>query len=175
MSHQALLALGSNLGNPVENLRQALRQLSEQPGISVKMVSRFYETEPQGMRSDDPAQAFVNAMALLETTLVPQELLSVCLMVEQALGRNRFHADKRQGYASRTLDLDILFYDDRHICENGLEIPHPRLHERAFVLIPLAELVPDWVHPVFGKTIRQLAGELPEQAWVRPLLSELGV
>jgi 2-amino-4-hydroxy-6-hydroxymethyldihydropteridine diphosphokinase len=153
---QAVIALGSNLGDREYHLQRALALLSETPGIHLLRTSRFYETAPVGMREGDPADLFLNAAILLETTLQPEALLEVCLQIERALGRERKPDDKKPGYQSRSLDLDILFFDDHVINQPGLIIPHPRLHERDFVLMPLNEIVPDWVHPVLQQSVSEL-------------------
>lgn len=158
MVHQAFIALGSNLGDRQHNLQQALSLLTQELEIKLVQVSSFYETDPVGMKETEPAEPFVNAVAAIETSLSPGKLLSLCLQIEQILGRKRsLETDCGLGYSSRTLDLDILFYDQAIIHDESLDIPHPRLNERAFVLTPLLEIAPDWVHPVLGQTIKQLA------------------
>ena len=132
----AYIGLGSNLGDREATLREGLRRLGALDGIEVAAVSTFRETDPVG-KLDQPR--FLNAAAALETDLPPRELLACLLEVERALGRDR-GAEERWG--PRTIDLDLLLYGDETIAEPGLEVPHPRLAERAFVLEPLLELDP---------------------------------
>jgi 2-amino-4-hydroxy-6-hydroxymethyldihydropteridine diphosphokinase len=156
------LGIGSNLGNREENVRKALSMLDETDGIAVKTVSSCYETEPVG-----PVTAqndFYNVAAGIETTLGPHELLARANAVEQALGRVR---DERWG--PRTIDIDILLWDEQVIDEDGLNIPHPEMARRAFVLVPLAEIAPDAVHPTLGKNIAELASQLDDGCRVRRL------
>ena len=132
----AYIGLGSNLGDREATLREALQRLGGLDGIDVAAVSSFRETDPVG-RLDQPR--FLNAAAALETKLSPRELLGCLLEVERALGRDR---TKEERWGPRTIDLDLLLYGDETIAEPGLEVPHPRLAERAFVLEPLLELDP---------------------------------
>jgi 2-amino-4-hydroxy-6-hydroxymethyldihydropteridine diphosphokinase len=118
------------------------------------------------------ADWFINAAVLLETDLSPQDLLQICLNIEQQLGRQRTPNTARHtnnGYASRTLDIDVLFYGNAVIRELGLEIPHPCLHERAFILVPLTDVAPDWRHPALEKTITELAQAQPDYHTVQPV------
>ena len=135
----AYLALGSNLGDRLATLQRAVDALCAVPGIVVTRSSRVWETEPMG----GPEQgAFLNAVIELETTLDPLELLAAANRVEAQLGRTR---EIRWG--PRTIDIDILLIDGRTVDEPTLTVPHPRMHERAFVLMPLLELLPDPVLP----------------------------
>src|SRR5262249_12112013 len=135
----AYIALGSNLGDRRHYLDGALNLL-EQAGIKVERVSSVYETAPVG---GPPGQgAFLNAAARITTELAPQALMDLLLQTEQRLGRAR-----TVHHGPRTIDLDLLLYDDRVVHEPGLEVPHPRLQERWFVLAPLADIAPDVVHP----------------------------
>jgi 2-amino-4-hydroxy-6-hydroxymethyldihydropteridine diphosphokinase len=174
MTVRALLGFGSNLGNRVGQIQQAIAQLTIHPSIEVLETSRFYETTPVDMAEPDVSR-FINAVIMIDTDLSPQDLLQTCLEIEQQLGRNRFHtiltrvSDHKPGYASRTLDIDILFYDSQVIRERNLEIPHPRLHQRAFILVPLMDIAPDWLHPQFNKTIRELCAEQPDHSECIPL------
>jgi len=145
------VGLGSNLGEREATLWKALEGLGATEGIEVVAVSSFRETDPVGV-VDQPR--FVNAAAALETSLPPRELLERLLDVERALGRDRA-LEKRWG--PRTLDLDLLLYGGESIDEPGLEVPHPRLAERAFVLEPLLELDPDLRLPD-GRPLRDLYG-----------------
>jgi 2-amino-4-hydroxy-6-hydroxymethyldihydropteridine diphosphokinase len=131
---RAYIGLGSNLGEREHTLRAALERLSANPEVEVVAVSSFRETDPVGPVRDQPR--FLNGAAALETTLDAHALLGLLLEVEAELGRTR---DGRSG-GPRTVDLDLLLYGEEHIDEPGLQVPHPRLHERPFVLEPLEEL-----------------------------------
>jgi 2-amino-4-hydroxy-6-hydroxymethyldihydropteridine diphosphokinase len=145
---RAHIGLGANLGDRAATLSRAIQLLGERPDIDIVAVSSFRETEPVGYL-DQPR--FLNAALALDTSLAPQALLATLLAVEQELGRVR--AGPRFG--PRTVDLDLLLLDDLVLDEPGLKLPHPRLHERAFALEPLAELDPDLVVPAHG-SVRQL-------------------
>ncbi len=149
------LGLGTNLGNREENLRQALEKIREFIGIVVTMSS-VYETEPWGFRSENQ---FLNMVIEIETNLKPSGLLGRLLMIESLLGRLR----EGTGYKSRTIDIDILFYGQKLVNTQVLKVPHPLLHERKFVLAPLAEIAPGFVHPLFKKTIVQLITECKDR------------
>jgi 2-amino-4-hydroxy-6-hydroxymethyldihydropteridine diphosphokinase len=147
----AAIAIGSNLGDRDANLRQAvagLKRLGE-----VKAVSSFYETEPVGY-TEQPL--FLNAAALVETELEPLPLLNALLEIERAAGRDRAISPPK---GPRTLDLELLLYGDCVISTATLSVPHPEMHARRFVLEPLAEIAPAWLHPVLGKTVRELLRE----------------
>jgi 2-amino-4-hydroxy-6-hydroxymethyldihydropteridine diphosphokinase len=146
---RAYVGLGSNLGEREEALRGALARLEEVDGIDVVAVSSFRETDPVG-NVDQPR--FVNAAAALETSLGPRGLLDALLEVERSLGRDRSQEER---WGPRTIDLDLLLYGDETVDEPGLEIPHPRLAERAFVLEPLLELDPGLRMPD-GRRLRDL-------------------
>ncbi len=167
MTVRAFLGLGSNLGDRVAQIHHAAMLLGSHPAIELVETSCLYETEPVAMAShpentSDDAPWFVNCALEIDTELSPSELLAACLEVERQLGRDRSASPPReQGYSSRTLDIDILFYDSQVIREPNLVIPHPRLHERAFVLVPLLEIAPEWKHAALGKTIRELHLALP--------------
>ena len=144
----AFIGIGSNLGNRRANLDEACARLVLLPGIQVEKISPVYETDPVG----GPAQAkYLNAVWEIETGLSPSELLSELLSIETQMGRQRTVLN-----APRTIDLDILLYDQKMILEPGLQIPHPRLHERWFALKPLADIAPDFMHPVLKRTIQNL-------------------
>ncbi len=133
---RAFVALGSNLGDRERNLRRAVDELARTPGVELVAVSALIDTEPVGYL-DQPR--FLNGVAALETTLPARALLELLLDVERRFGRSR---DGVPAQGPRTLDLDILLYGTDELDEPGLHVPHPRLHERAFVLEPLAELAP---------------------------------
>ena len=145
---RAYVGLGANLGDRAATLRRAIDLLAERPAIDVVGVSSFRETDPVGYL-DQPR--FLNAAVVVETSLTPSALLAALLDVERELGRVR----EGPRYGPRTVDLDLLLMDDLVLDEPGLELPHPRLHERGFALEPLAELDPELVVPGRGP-VRQL-------------------
>jgi 2-amino-4-hydroxy-6-hydroxymethyldihydropteridine diphosphokinase len=146
MKHIVFLALGSNLGDRAANLGEALRRLP--PAVNLLAASPVYETPPWGY-TEQPA--FLNQAVKAETELSPAELLAHLKQIETLIGRQASFK-----YGPRTIDLDILFYDQAIVETPTLRVPHPHLAERAFVLLPLADLEPDLMHPALGKTVRQL-------------------
>lgn len=146
---KAWIGLGSNVGDRLSHLKRGLGCLARLPGTALLSVSSVYEAEPVG-KTDQPW--FLNAAAAIETGLEPHDLLRECLKIERLCGRERL-----ERWGPRTLDLDILVYEDRVVCSAGLVIPHPRLIERAFALLPLAEIAPDLVVPGGTATVAQLA------------------
>ena len=149
MPVRAYVGLGSNLDDPAAQLQAALRALSEIPHTRLCRASRLYRTPPWGLL-DQPE--FVNAVAELETELTPPELLEALQAVERGAGRERI-----ERWGPRILDLDLLLHGEAQIDAPGLHLPHPHLHERAFVLLPLAELVADLVVPGRGRVADLLA------------------
>jgi len=141
---QACIGLGANLGDAAGTLRQAVIALGQREDVAVRRMSRCYRTPAWG-REDQPD--FVNAVALLETRLSPRALLDLLLAVEADFGRHRIDGER---WGPRTLDLDLLLYGDAVIDEPGLRVPHPHLHERAFALVPLLEVMPDARIPGYG-------------------------
>lgn len=158
----AYLSLGSNFGDRIGYVQQATSLLGAVDGISLIRTSAFYETEPWNMDSEN---WFVNAVVEIKTSLSPQTLLLECQRIEQQLGRKRPEGSK---YSDRTIDIDILFYNKDIVnCEN-LTIPHKFVHLRAFTLVPLLELIPNFEHPVLHKTISELHSDLenPEMVFL---------
>lgn len=146
-THQAAIGLGSNLGDSLQTLESALATLADIAAIDLEARSHWYVTAPVG----PPQPDFLNGCALLTTTLTPQALLATLLEIEQQFGRVR-----QERWGPRSLDLDLLLFDDLILETDTLTLPHPRLSERAFVLVPLAEIAPDWVEPVSRKAIADL-------------------
>src|SRR5664280_758460 len=155
------LGLGTNLGDREKNLEQALDKIAEVIGIIVSRSS-VYETESWGFQSSDQ---FLNMVIGVDTNLKPSGLLGRLLMIESLLGRLR---DGKQ-YSSRIIDIDILLYGRQKVDTISLKIPHPRMHERKFVLIPLCEIAPRPVHPVFGKTMTKLLKECEDAGKIKKL------
>lgn len=139
----AYIAIGSNLKNPRAQVQSAFEELAMLPNTRLARMSSLYRTAPVGYE-DQPD--FINAVAMVETALTPRQLLEALLGIERRYGRKREFAN-----APRTLDLDVLLYNDTVVKEYGLTIPHPRMHERAFVMVPLAEIAPDALIPGVGR------------------------
>jgi 2-amino-4-hydroxy-6-hydroxymethyldihydropteridine diphosphokinase len=157
---RAYVGLGSNLGDRAAHLLLGLSALSRLPKTHLLRLSPVYETDPVG----PPQPPYLNMVAELETELSPKGLLAEMLRVEKALGRER-----RERWGPRTLDLDLLLYGDLVLEEAGLSVPHPRLHERAFVLVPLLDLLPEGRHPLLGQSFAELLASLDASS-VRPLV-----
>jgi 2-amino-4-hydroxy-6-hydroxymethyldihydropteridine diphosphokinase len=148
--HTAYLSLGSNQGDRNRNLLTAIALIADKIGI-FSAVSLVYETEPWGFESKNK---FLNSVVSVETTYSPLELLSITQEIERDMGRNKKDS---LVYQDRIIDIDILFYDDWIFKSESLELPHPLLHLRQFVLMPLNEIKPNFVHPVLNKKIKDLA------------------
>ena len=159
MRKTVYLSLGSNVGDRAANLRSAIRRLTTLG--QVEGISSFYETEPVEFTAQP---WFLNCVVKLDTEKMPKQLLSGILDVEQQMGRRR-----TQKKGPRTIDIDILLFGNSIIETKGLTVPHPALHERRFVLEPLAEIAPDVRHPAFKRTIRELRDTLPPGQAVRKL------
>ena len=157
---RAYVGLGSNLGDRAAYLLLGLSALSRLPETRLLRLSPVYETDPVG----PPQPPYLNMVAELETELSPKGLLAEMLRIEKALGRER-----RERWGPRTLDLDLLLYGDLVLEEEGLSVPHPRLHERAFVLVPLLDLLPEGRHPLLGQSFAELLASLDASS-VRPLV-----
>jgi len=148
----AYIALGSNLGDQLGQMREALERLQQDGEVRVLHASSVYQNRAVGM--GDEADDFLNAVAEVSTVLEPLELLELCLSVEQQLGRTR----STEGWASRTIDLDVLFYEGAEIESQRLTLPHPRIKERDFVAVPLAELAPEL--EIDGRRLSEIAEKL---------------
>ncbi|MEQ9373130.1 MAG: 2-amino-4-hydroxy-6-hydroxymethyldihydropteridine diphosphokinase [Coleofasciculus chthonoplastes F3-SA18-01] len=146
-SQTSAIALGSNLGDSRAILEAAIVMLAKTPGITVTSQSSWYRTAPVG----PPQPDYLNGCVILEIQLTPHDLLQTLLSIEKQFGRER-----GESWGPRTLDLDILLFDNLIINTPTLKIPHPRMSERAFVLVPLAEIAPDWIEPTSGCAIAQL-------------------
>ncbi len=151
---QAGLSLGSNLGDRLAFLRQAMNLLRER-GVRITASSDVFETDPWGVTDQPP---FLNACVLVESTDEPGDLLEKIKSIENDMGRiDRFR------WGPREIDIDIIFMDDLLVNEADLMIPHIEMHRRAFVLVPLVQIAPDWVHPLLGKSVKELAALLENE------------
>jgi len=154
MRTRVFISVGSNTGDKPLNCRKAFERLLSNPAIAVVKKSPFYETLPWGYK-DQPS--FVNAVVEIATNLTPDELLEHLKTIESDMGRV-----ETIRWGPRAIDLDIIFYDGLVMETAALTIPHPRAHERTFVLIPLAEIAPEFIHPVLKKTVSELAAGLKD-------------
>ena len=163
--NKVYLSLGGNLNNRRKNLVQACSLIMNEIG-TIQIQSMVYETEAWGF---DNAPAFYNQVIFLTTELSPQEILKKIVEIESGFGRIRSRENK---YISRVMDIDILFYNNEVIDLPGLKIPHPSLHLRKFILVPLNEISPDLLHPVLLQPVKRLLQECSDDKWVKPV-SEL--
>lgn len=157
--NKAFIGLGSNLGEREHLIRLAAEGLDLLPRTKLVRISSLYDTKPLG---DLEQPNYLNAVAMVVTELKPSRLLWNLLLTESKLGRKR-----RRRWEPRPIDLDLLFYGDAVIKEAGLIVPHPGAHKRAFVLVPMSELAPDFVHPVLGKSVDELLKTVKPQGSVR--------
>ncbi len=160
MPNRAFIGIGTNLGDRAANYRQALQRLADLPDTRIVRQSSVYETEPVG----DLKGSFLNLVVELETEMPADALMRRLLAIERAMGRKRPAARKPSrktaGYTPRTIDLDLLLFNKEVINTPSLTVPHPRLHERRFVLAPMVELAPMLIHPKTNKTISEMLVEL---------------
>ena len=148
------IGIGSNIGHRMDHCNRAISLMERLEGCSIKAKSPFYETEPVGVEGQAP---YVNGVVCMETDLSPDTLLERLLAIETDMGRVR-----RKKWDARVIDLDILLFDARIINTPDLVVPHPLMHLRRFVLAPLKQIAPELVHPVLGKSVRELAQALPD-------------
>ena len=155
MANLAYIGIGTNIGKKKENYREALERISKIPSTVITKESSLYESEPHG----DIKEWFVNGVIEITTSLEPAELLHRFKNIERAMGRKPVRGKK---WGSRIIDLDILLYPGLVVEEKGLTIPHPELHNRRFVLLPLSEVAPQLIHPKFGMSIAALLANVKD-------------
>lgn len=160
-SESVFILLGSNLGNRERLVNQACRMMGERCG-EIMAKSRLYESEPWGFKSE---HWFLNQVVQINTLLSPNELMQTLLDIEKELGRDR--TTPHDGYVSRPMDLDILYFGNEVVDTELVNAPHPRLYQRRFTLLPLCDLAPDFVHPVLKKTNHQLLDECQDTGIVK--------
>lgn len=149
---RSYIGLGSNLNNREANIIEAIKRLDSAPGIVVANRSSLYETEPVGYKDQE---WFINAVVGVNTILLPRRLLETCLRIEDEMGRIR-----KIQKGPRNIDIDILLYEDLIVDEEDLKIPHPAMHERRFVLVPLMEIAPHLDHPLLKRSIKEILEDL---------------
>jgi 2-amino-4-hydroxy-6-hydroxymethyldihydropteridine diphosphokinase len=162
MPHRAFIGIGSNLGDRKANYREACERLAAIPKTRIVKASSLYESEPLG----DATTWFVNAVVELETEHTAEQLLKLLQAIETTMGRKRVKGKK---YGSRIMDLDVLFFDKDVIAKRTLKVPHPELQNRKFVLIPLSELAPQFIHPRLNLTVSELLASLKDKKRVHLL------
>lgn len=155
------LCLGGNIGDTLNYLQNAVAMIGRRIG-SVVSQSAVYQSEPWGFNAE---QMFLNQVVVAETELEPHAVLEHCLQIESEFGRTR----SGNGYEPRTIDIDIIFFGHQIISQPDLQVPHPLMHRRNFVLQPMCDVAADFVHPVIGKTVRQLFAECDDKSAVTPL------
>lgn len=148
MPHQVYIGIGSNLGNKRENYLEALERIAKLPKTRIIKESSVYESQPHG----DSKEWYINGVIEIETEMKPELLLNKFKNIERAMGRKKV----RKKWGARIIDLDILLYDSLILNKKNLKIPHPEMHQRKFVLIPLSELGPQVIHPVLGTSISEI-------------------
>lgn len=164
MKHLAYLSIGGNMGNRQAYLQAALDKLASHPGCQLGLVSNIYETPAWG--KTDQAD-FLNLACQVYTELSAQDFLSVCQNIEQELDRVRI-----EKWGQRTIDLDVIFWDEENIQEENLIVPHPYAHERAFVLLPLADIARDFCHPILGQKVEELVRNLGDTSNIKKISLE---
>ena len=155
------LCLGGNVGDTRQYLEQAIGLIDSRIG-RVTAKSAIYQSEPWGFKAE---QMFLNQVVIAETELAPNAVIEQCLQIETELGRAR----SGNGYEPRTIDIDIIFFGNQKINQPNLIVPHPLMHRRNFVLQPLCNVAPDFVHPIFGLTVKQLVAVCDDKAVVKML------
>lgn len=159
--NDVVLLIGGNMGDRLQLIMLATDMIRKSVG-SVVHASSIYETEPWGFVSDS---SFLNQALFVQTELGPMDLLDVCQSIEVRLGRSRdLSNDIRKKYSSRPMDIDVIFYNSEVIETSRLQVPHPRMHLRNFVLRPLCDIIPDYVHPILGKTVNELFVECKDES-----------
>ena len=159
------LSLGSNLGNRIKYINNAIKELQDKVGKLIQ-VSKFYETEPWGFKNSND---FLNIIAVFDTHLSPLELLSEIKDIEISLDRRK---KNNTGYESRTIDIDIIFYGKQFFYMENLQIPHVHAHKRKFVLMPLMDIAPDYVHPLLKISVNELLKRCEDKSKINELLVE---
>jgi 2-amino-4-hydroxy-6-hydroxymethyldihydropteridine diphosphokinase len=162
------LSLGTNLGRRELHLQEAVKLIQSRIG-NPERVSRYYESEPWGFSS---AHSFYNCCLSLKTTLAPLLLMDELLAIEKEMGRQREQMDEKRGeraYSDRIIDIDLLFYGDHQVVHPSLTLPHPSLEDRRFVLLPLAEIAPDLIHPVTGMSVKLMLQQCKDKRVVVPV------
>ncbi len=155
-SVSVFIGIGSNIGNRINNILRSLKYIKKRKNMKIKKISSFYLTEPEGEKMTKP---FVNCAIEVSTDLTPSQLLETLEDIERKMGRR-----KKGTMEDRVIDLDILFYGTKKIASRRLTIPHPRAHLRRFVLAPLSEIAPEFVHPQFKKNMRALLDKLTDNS-----------
>ena len=151
-----LLAFGANLGDPCSQILDAWNRIGRIPGVQCQSLSSFHVTKPVG--GPKYQLDYLNSAGLVETTLSPEQFLDIIMEIESAMGRKR-----TEHWGPRIIDIDILLFGNHVIQTKRLTIPHPRMHERSFVLDPAAEIAPEMIHPTFGKTVQQMKNLIDHQ------------